>query len=52
MRKFQGGGVDEPQASEPQVSESQMSEQYTPYTAEEGDSILRIARKNNPGATE
>ena len=52
VRKFQGGGVDEPQASEPQVSESQMSEQYTPYTVEEGDSIWRIARKNNPGATE
>ena len=47
VRKFDLGGVDEPQ-----VSESQMSEQYTPYTVEEGDSIWRIARKNNPGATE
>ena len=47
VRKFDLGGVDGPQ-----VSESQMSEQYTPYTVEEGDSIWRIARKNNPGATE
>ena len=56
VRKFDDGGrsIFE-QYSSDDIEEDyrqNSTEQYTPYTVEEGDSIWRIARKNNPGATE
>ena len=56
MRKFDNGGrsiFDQYSSDDIEEGYRQNStEQYTPYTVEEGDSIWRIARKNNPGATE
>ena len=56
MRKFDDGGrsiFDQYSSDDIEEGYRQDStEQYTPYTVVEGDSIWRIARKNNPGATE
>ena len=56
VRKFDDGGrsiFDQYSSDDIEEGYRQNStEQYTPYIVEEGDSIWRIARKNNPGATE